>query len=67
MTPAKPRFRTIDEYLSYDDGTNTRYELVDEELIEIGAESPLNMAIAGLKKSNRGAQNELYSNTLGST
>ncbi|MCY7274041.1 MAG: Uma2 family endonuclease [Phormidesmis sp. CAN_BIN44] len=46
MTQAKPRFRTIEEYLDYDDGTDTRYELVNGELVEMGAESPLNTAIA---------------------
>ena len=46
MTQAKPRFRTIDEYLDYDDGTDTRYELVDGELIEMGAEKRLNEKIA---------------------
>lgn len=46
MTQAKPRFRTIDEYLEYDDGTDTRYELVDGELVEMGAEKRLNEKIA---------------------
>jgi len=35
MTRAKPRFRTIEEYLDYDDGTDTRYELVDGKLVEM--------------------------------
>ncbi len=46
MTQAKPRFRTIEEYLDYDDGTDTRYELVNGELVEMGAESTLNTQIA---------------------
>ena len=46
MTQAKPRFRTIDEYLDYDDGTDTRYELVDGELIEMPSESDLNVLIS---------------------
>ncbi|PSB18328.1 Uma2 family endonuclease [Phormidesmis priestleyi ULC007] len=46
MTQAKPRFRTIEEYLDYDDGTDTRYELVNGELVEKGAESTLNTQIA---------------------
>ncbi|MCY7272210.1 MAG: Uma2 family endonuclease [Phormidesmis sp. CAN_BIN44] len=46
MTQAKPRFRTIEEYLDYDDGTDTRYELVDGELIEMPPESRLNYKIA---------------------
>jgi Uma2 family endonuclease len=46
MTQAKPRFRTLEEYLDYDDGTDTRYELVNGELVEMGAESPFNILIA---------------------
>ena len=46
MTQAKPRFRTIEEYLNYDDGTDTRYELVNGELIALPAEDPLNPTIA---------------------
>ncbi|MBD1859321.1 MULTISPECIES: Uma2 family endonuclease, partial [Leptolyngbya] len=42
MTQAKTRFNTIEEYLDYDDGTDTRYELVDGELIEMPPERPLN-------------------------
>lgn len=36
---------TIEEYLTYDDGTDTRYELVDGVLVEMGAESTLNTQI----------------------
>jgi Uma2 family endonuclease len=46
MTQAKPRFRTIEEYLDYDDGTDTRYELVNGELVEMPSESTLNTQIA---------------------
>jgi Uma2 family endonuclease len=46
MTQAKQRFSTFEEYLSYDDGTDTRYEVVDGGLIEMPAESPLNLDIA---------------------
>ncbi|MDF5725369.1 MAG: Uma2 family endonuclease [Rhizonema sp. PD37] len=46
MTQAKPRFKTIEEYLNYDDATDTRYELVDGVLVEMGAESTLNTQIA---------------------
>jgi len=47
MTQAKLRqFRTIEEYLDYDDGTDTRYELVDGTLVEMGAEKRLNEKIA---------------------
>ncbi|WP_068820262.1 Uma2 family endonuclease [Phormidesmis priestleyi] len=46
MTQAKQRFRTIEEYLDYDDGTDTHYELVDGKLVEMGAEKRLNEKIA---------------------
>jgi Uma2 family endonuclease len=46
MTQAKPRFRTIEDYLKYDDGTETRRELVDGELVEMPPESRLNHEIA---------------------
>jgi Uma2 family endonuclease len=36
---------TIAEYLAYDNGTDTRYELVDGVLVEMGAESTLNTQI----------------------
>jgi Uma2 family endonuclease len=36
---------TIEEYLTYDDGTDTRYELVDGVLVEMGAESTLDTQI----------------------
>lgn len=44
-TPAKT-FLTFDEYFSYDDGTDTRYELVNGEIAEMPPESPENLAIA---------------------
>jgi len=37
---------TIAEYLNYDDGTDTRYELVNGELVVMPTESPLNNSIA---------------------
>ena len=47
MTQAtRPRL-TIEEFLTYDDGTDTRYELVDGVLVEMGAESTINTLIAG--------------------
>lgn len=46
MTQAKPRFNTFEEYLSYDDGTDARYELVDGVLVEMGSETRLNEKIA---------------------
>jgi Uma2 family endonuclease len=45
MTQAKQRL-TLEEFLAYDDGTDTRYELVDGVLVEMPAESPLNLNIA---------------------
>jgi Uma2 family endonuclease len=46
MTQAKPRFRTIEDFLNYDDGTDTRYELVNGELVELPTENPINTMIA---------------------
>lgn len=46
MTQTTIRFKTIEEFLGYDDGTDTRYELVDGVLVEMGAESTLNTRIA---------------------
>jgi len=46
MTQTKRRFTSIEEYLEYDDGTDTRYELVDGVLVEMPSESPLNLIIA---------------------
>jgi Uma2 family endonuclease len=43
---AKPL--TMDEYLAYEDGTDTRYELVDGELVEMPTESPENCKLAKL-------------------
>jgi Uma2 family endonuclease len=37
---------TLEEYLTYDDGTDARYELVDGVRVEMGAENPLNPTIA---------------------
>ena len=37
---------TLAEYLDYDDGTDTRYELEDGVLLEMSAEQPLNPCIA---------------------
>lgn len=37
---------TLEEYLNYDDGTDTHYELVDGELIAMPTESDLNDRIA---------------------
>jgi Uma2 family endonuclease len=46
MILATQRKMTLEEYLTYDDGTDTRYELVDGVLVEMGAESTINTQIA---------------------
>ena len=46
MTVATGQRMTLKDYLTYDDGTETRYELEDGVLIEMGAENPLNPQIA---------------------
>ncbi|ABA24806.1 Protein of unknown function DUF820 (plasmid) [Trichormus variabilis ATCC 29413] len=45
MTTAVRKF-TLNEYLSYDDGTDTKYELVDGELVEMPPESDRNNLIS---------------------
>ena len=37
-----PTFLTLADYLAYDDGTDTRYELVNGELVEMPSESDIN-------------------------
>ena len=37
---------TLEDYLTYDDGTDTRYELVDGVLVAVPPESALNTQIA---------------------
>lgn len=46
--PKLPKLLTMAEYLNYDDGTDTRYELVDGELVEMPTESPENCKLAKL-------------------
>ncbi len=46
MTLASDRTMTLEAYLTDDDGTDTRYELVNGVLVEMGAESDLNTRIA---------------------
>jgi Uma2 family endonuclease len=46
MTIATARRMSLEEYLTYDDGTETRYELVDGVLVAMGAESTINTQIA---------------------
>jgi len=47
-TAAPKKRLTFAEYLAYDDGTDTRYELVDGELVEMPTESDENNRIATL-------------------
>ncbi|MDX2244716.1 MAG: Uma2 family endonuclease [Leptolyngbyaceae cyanobacterium bins.302] len=44
--PKASKLMTMEEYLAYDDGTDTRYELVDGELVEMPTESQGNLDIA---------------------
>ena len=46
MVQTKPRFKSLEEYLRFDDGTDDRYELVDGVLVKMPTESPLNTQIA---------------------
>jgi len=46
--PSSVKLLTMEEYLAYDDGTDTRYELVDGELVEMPTESPENCRLAKL-------------------
>ena len=46
MTVETKRKMTFEEYLTYDDGTDRRYEFVDGELVEMPTERPINSKIA---------------------
>ena len=46
MTTTRDHLMTLEDYLNYDDGTETRYELVNGELVEMPSESDLNNVIA---------------------
>jgi Uma2 family endonuclease len=54
MTNAPPRLQpnathqrlTLAEYLTYEDGTGNRYEIVDGILVDMGTENALNLSIA---------------------
>ncbi len=46
MVTVKPRFKTFEEYLQYDDNSDKLYELFNGELIEVPPESGLNVEIA---------------------
>jgi Uma2 family endonuclease len=45
-TTSSTNFLTFSDYLAYDDGTDTRYELVDGQLVAMPPKSPENLAIA---------------------
>ncbi|MEO1145552.1 MAG: Uma2 family endonuclease [Cyanobacteria bacterium J06638_22] len=45
-TSSTSTFMTMEDYLAYNDGTDTRYELVDGELVEMPTESQVNLNIA---------------------
>jgi Uma2 family endonuclease len=45
-TNATAKRMSLEDYLTYDDGTDTRYELVDGVLVEMGVESTINTWIA---------------------
>jgi Uma2 family endonuclease len=47
MTLITEQRMTLEEYLTYDDGTDTRYELADGVLVPMGTENPINPQIAG--------------------
>jgi Uma2 family endonuclease len=47
MTVATQKRISLEEYLTYDDGTDTRYELVDGVLVAMGNEAKINTLIAG--------------------
>jgi Uma2 family endonuclease len=44
--PPTAKRMSLEEYLTYDDGTDVRYELVDGVLVEMGTESTINTQIA---------------------
>jgi Uma2 family endonuclease len=46
MTVATQRRMSLEDYLSYDDGTDARYELVNGVLVEMGNEAKINTKIA---------------------
>lgn len=46
MTQAKPRFATFEEYLSYSNDLEGRFQLIDGELIKLPPESRFNSTIA---------------------
>jgi Uma2 family endonuclease len=59
-TAPKPKIFTFEKYLAYNDGTDTRYELVDGELVKITPESDDNNDVAKrlLKRRGKAVQTE---------
>ncbi len=45
QTTTPKKLLTFEEFLAYDDGTDTRYELVDGELVEMPPESQVNNVV----------------------
>lgn len=48
MTIATTDRMTLEAFLAYEDGQETRYELVDGVLVDMGTESTINTAIVSL-------------------
>jgi Uma2 family endonuclease len=48
MTVTTQKRMTVEEFLTYDDGTEKRYELADGALVEMGTESTANLQITML-------------------
>ncbi len=46
MVVTQSKILTLEEFLNYEDGTDTRYELFDGELVEMPTESDVNVRIA---------------------
>ena len=46
MVQTQSKLKTFDDYLAYTDGTDNRYELTNEELVEMPPESDENVIIA---------------------
>jgi len=46
QTQTKPKYFTLEEFYAYDDGTDTRYELVNGELVQMPTEAPSNSNVS---------------------
>ena len=47
LKDAPPSARTVEEFLAWDDGTDTRYELVGGRIVAMAPPSPAHSLIAG--------------------